>query len=113
MKRDGDGNCVCINEGVLASASDPAVCNLTCDARHEPVKPQFKVVYDEGFPRLYQDSSDTVGAPITARRIIISDDADGTVWDTNTLIPLFRPNVQPFYDGVIIQDTNRLSLSRN
>ncbi len=96
------------------SVADPATCTLTCsDTRREPAKPQFKVVYDDGYPRLYENNQDTVGTPMTARRIIISDDADGTVLDTNSWIPLFRPNVQPFYDGPIIQDALRLSLARN
>jgi len=47
LKRNAQGDCVCINEGVLTSASNPAVCTLTCAARLEPAKPQFKVVYDE------------------------------------------------------------------
>jgi len=50
---------------------------------------------------------------MTARRIIISDDADGTVWDTDTFIPLFKTNTQPFYDGALLQDPQRLSLARN
>jgi uncharacterized repeat protein (TIGR02543 family) len=62
---------------------------------------------------LYNNEQDTVGTAITARRIIVSDDIDGTVWDTNTLIPFFRSNVQPFYDRGIIQDPARLSLARN
>jgi len=55
---------------------------------------------------------------MTARRIIISDTATGTLWNTNTLIPLFQPLVapynqpKPFYDGDLIRDPLRLSIAR-
>lgn len=113
LKQNSQGDCVCVNEGTLESSANPAICTLRCAARLEPVKPKFKVVYDEGYPKLYANADDTVGTPITARRLIISDDTDGTLWDTNTLIPLFRANTQPFYDGALIQDPQRLSLARN
>lgn len=47
LKRNTAGDCVCINEGIRATTNDPATCTLTCDARHTPAMPQFKVVYDE------------------------------------------------------------------
>ncbi len=50
---------------------------------------------------------------MTARKIIISDDADGTIWDTDTFIPLFRSNITPFYDGALLRDPIRLSFARN
>jgi hypothetical protein len=47
LKRNTQGDCVCINEGILESAANPAICTLTCAVRLEPAKPQFKVIYDE------------------------------------------------------------------
>lgn len=54
------GDCICINEGVLDKTVTPPTCTLTCPTRSIVTKPEFKVEYDEGFPKIYTNATDTI-----------------------------------------------------
>ena len=54
-KRNSNGNCTCINNG-----QNPPTCTLTCPAGAVPAEPEFKIVYDAGYPKIYANINDTV-----------------------------------------------------
>lgn len=108
-KRTSSGNCICINEG-----TNPPTCNLTCPAGSVAAEPEFRVVYDPGYPKMYDNIKDTVGISSSENStIILSNGSTIQEGASAAWTPFFKENGQPIYDPEILKDKNQLSLQRS